>query len=64
VKTQSRSLRHATFVLAVALCSAGPAAHAKITKIVIDRTTSPAFGGATFGNAGQFETPRRSIPPR
>ena len=29
---------------------------ARVTRIVIDTVTTPAFGGATFGNAGQYET--------
>jgi hypothetical protein len=58
VKGNARSLRRVQLCAAVAaaICAAAPASQAKITKIVIDRTTSPAFGGATFGNAGQFET--------
>src|ERR1041384_2402583 len=28
----------------------------RVTRIVIDTKTSPAFGGATFGSAGQYET--------
>jgi len=31
-------------------------AFAKVTSFVIDTRTSPAFGGATFGTAGQYET--------
>jgi hypothetical protein len=42
--------------LVATICAAATASQAKITKIVIDRRTSPAFAGATFGNAGQFET--------
>src|SRR5690349_309929 len=57
VKGNARRAGRASFYAAIvaAICAAAPA-EAKITKIVIDRTTSPAFGGATFGNAGQFET--------
>src|SRR5215470_11072045 len=29
---------------------------ARVTRIVIDTKTSPAFGGASFGSAGQYET--------
>jgi len=47
--------RVAVCAVVAAICSVATASQAKITKIVIDRTTSPAFGGATFGNAGQFE---------
>jgi hypothetical protein len=32
------------------------AAPARVTRIVIDTRTSPAFGGASFGTAGQYET--------
>jgi Alpha/beta hydrolase domain len=31
-------------------------ASARVKKFVIDTTTSPAFGGATFGSAGNYET--------
>src|SRR4030095_4328456 len=40
--------------LAVALLGIGHLAEARITKIVIE-TRSPAFGGASFGNVGQYE---------
>jgi hypothetical protein len=33
-----------------------PTAQARVTTIVIDTTVSPAFGGASFGAAGQYET--------
>lgn len=33
-----------------------PSSDARITRIVIDTRTSPAFGGASFGTAGQYET--------
>jgi hypothetical protein len=33
-----------------------PPAHAKVTRIVIDTKVSPAFGGTSFGTAGQYET--------
>jgi hypothetical protein len=32
------------------------AADARVTKIVIDTKVSPAFGGTSFGTAGQYET--------
>jgi hypothetical protein len=32
------------------------AAQARVTRIVIDNKVSPAFNGASFGNAGQYET--------
>ena len=31
-------------------------AQARVTRIVVDAKQSPAFGGASFGNAGQYET--------
>ncbi|HWF04981.1 MAG TPA: hypothetical protein VHA06_14925 [Candidatus Angelobacter sp.] len=31
-------------------------ASARVVRFVIDTKTSPAFNGATFGNAGQYET--------
>jgi len=41
--------------LAVALLGIGQLAEARITRIVITSTQSPAFGGASFGNVGQYE---------
>ena len=32
-----------------------PAADARITRIVVDRVEAPTFGGASFGNVGQYE---------
>ena len=32
-----------------------PAAHARITRVEIERVESPAFGGASFGHIGQYE---------
>ena len=42
--------------LAAALLAWAPPTQARVTKIVIDTATSPAFGGAVFGEAGQYET--------
>src|SRR5689334_16585646 len=39
-----------------ALLAGAPAAYAKVVRIAIDAKVSPAFNGATFGNAGQYET--------
>ena len=52
------SLRRWTIAgIAVAgLIAAAPAAEARVTRIVIDTKTSPAFGGQSFGAAGQYET--------
>lgn len=33
-----------------------PLAHAQVTRIVIDSVASPAFGGASYGTVGQYET--------
>ncbi len=35
---------------------AASASHAQVTRIVVDSVVSPAFGGASFGAAGQYET--------
>jgi hypothetical protein len=32
-----------------------PAVHARLTRVEIERVESPAFGGATFGEVGQYE---------
>jgi hypothetical protein len=48
------SIRHAILLL---LCLAwGGEARAQVTRIVIDQRVSPAFDGASFGAAGQYET--------
>src|SRR5262247_1723751 len=39
-----------------ALLTCTSPAQARVTKLVIDTTVSPAFGGATFGDVGQYET--------
>lgn len=49
-------MRHLVFGLVVALLAHPSAAHAQVKKIVIEKTVSPAFDGATFGSAGQYET--------
>ena len=41
--------------LAAALAWA-PSTEARVTRIVVDTKVSPAFGGASFGTAGQYET--------
>ncbi len=43
-------------VAIAALLTGAPLAQAKVVRIVVDTKVSPAFGGATFGNAGQYET--------
>jgi hypothetical protein len=45
--------------VAAALLAWAPPTQARVTRIIIDTTTSPAFGGAVFGSAGsvgQYET--------
>ena len=44
-------------VIALLLPTA-PSAQAQVKRIVIDATASPDFDGATFGNAGRYETIR------
>lgn len=39
-----------------ALLAWAPSTLARVTKIVVDTKVSPAFGGASFGAAGQYET--------
>jgi len=39
----------------LALVIATSAAHARITRIVIDRVESPTFGGTSYGKVGQYE---------
>lgn len=50
-----RSWIRAALLATTALTLAAPA-DAKVTKIVIEKKTSPAFDGASFGVAGQYET--------
>ena len=58
---QTKSQQFRLLALSGALLAAGLIAdatpvHARVTRLVIDVKTSPAFGGATFGSAGQYET--------
>jgi len=46
----------AVAMLAAPLMIAASTARAEVRKIVIDKKVSPAFDGATFGSAGQYET--------
>jgi hypothetical protein len=50
----SHRLKRAAIGLAAAACLTGASAQAKIVKLDITRT-EPAFGGASFGQAGTFE---------
>jgi len=43
------------FVVAGTLLCAPAALQARITKFVVDTKQSPAYGGATFGDSGQYE---------
>jgi len=51
-----RSLLLATSALTLAAAISAPAAQARVTRIVIEKRTSPAFNGASFGSAGPYET--------
>ena len=42
--------------VAAALLAWAPSTQARVTKIMIDTTVSPAFNGQVFGDAGQYET--------
>lgn len=42
-------------ILSALAASAAWPAHAKITRLVLTATASPALGGASFGQAGQYE---------
>jgi hypothetical protein len=48
-------MRRIALACAITLCLTF-SAEAKIKKIVIDTKVSPAFNGASFGPAGQYET--------
>src|SRR5262249_27868068 len=51
-----RALLHGTASAVIALAAFAPnQADAKVTKIVIEKKTSPAFDGASSGAAGQYE---------
>src|SRR5215475_12455456 len=41
--------------LSLALLGIGQAADARITQLVIQTVTSPAYGGPSFGSVGQYE---------
>ena len=51
-----RSFLLATSALTLAAAVSAPAAQARVTRIMIEKRTSPAFNGASFGAAGQYET--------
>src|SRR5438477_10176137 len=51
---------HKPFLLGVLISAAllawTPPTQARVTRIIVDMKVSPAFGGASFGTAGQYET--------
>src|SRR5579872_6202166 len=49
-----RKILLTTSALSIAALAA-PDAQARVTRIVIENRTSPAFNGANFGSAGQYE---------
>jgi hypothetical protein len=49
-------MRYLSFGLIVALLALPSTADARVKKIVVEKKVSPAFDGATFGTAGQYET--------
>src|SRR5262245_21439580 len=49
-------MRYVSFGLVVALLALPSAVDAHVYKIVIEKKVSPAFDGAAFGPAGQYET--------
>src|ERR1043165_5860560 len=44
------------FRVATAILIVGSSVRAQVTRIVIDSVVSPAFGGASYGAAGHYET--------
>jgi hypothetical protein len=49
-------MRIRSLIVAVMIFALTSPIHAKVRKIVIDKKVSPAFDGASFGPAGQYET--------
>src|SRR5580765_2457565 len=49
-------MRYISFALVAALLAMPSIADARVTKIVVEKKASPAFDGASFGAAGQYET--------
>jgi len=46
-----------TVSVAIVICLAvSPRSDARVTRIVVDTVTSPAFGGESYGDIGQYET--------
>ena len=48
--------RLSTAALTIAIATLVPNAQARVTRIVVDSKVSPAFDGASYGSAGQYET--------
>jgi hypothetical protein len=56
-RKQRRSVKPAAGVAAASLLAIfASGAQARVTKIVVEKQVSPAFDGASFGTAGQYET--------
>src|SRR5262249_20144191 len=55
-KQEKHMLRLWTATLALSTAALISAADARVTRIVVDNKVSPAFDGANFGSAGQYET--------
>ena len=56
-KQQTRRTPLRAVSLAVlATCLSATVAHARVTRIVLDTTVSPAFNGQSYGSAGAYET--------
>jgi hypothetical protein len=51
----SKKSSHTLAALILGIVLAVPSANARITRIVITSTQSPTFGGAIFGDVGQYE---------
>jgi Alpha/beta hydrolase domain len=51
----AKSFRIASIVLVGLLLGLAASAHARITRVVVDKVESPIFGGAEFGKTGQYE---------
>ena len=49
-------MRYISFGLIAALLALPSTADARVKKIVVEKKVAPAFEGATFGSAGQYET--------
>ena len=50
-----RFCRSVIFLAAVAIFGCAITAHARVTRVVIDQKTSPAYDGKSFGGVGKYE---------